>query len=69
MALDPHRKPRRLRRGDQRELSQLKSEIEISKDKLFSIKHMYEGSTQTMWYLVQVDMDQLDPINERNYGV
>ena len=30
---------------------------------------MYSGSTQTKWYLVQVDMDQSDPFYMKNYGV
>ena len=42
----PLRNPRRLRRGDQRSLRQLKSEIESSKEKLFFIRHIVAGSTQ-----------------------
>ena len=62
LILYSHRNPRRLIRGGQRELRQTKSEIESSKDKLFFIKHISAGSTQDKWYLVQVNMDQLDPI-------
>ena len=69
MALDPHRKPRRLRRGDQRELSQLKRDIEISKDRLFLINQMYAGSTWTKRYLVLMDTDQSYPVDMKNYGV
>ena len=56
-------------RGDQRALRQLKIEIESSKDKLFFTKHIYVGSTQAKWYLIQVDMDQSDPFSIRDYGM
>ena len=49
--------------------SSLKMIFERSKDKLFFINHISTGSTQTEWYLVQVDMDQLKPVVMRNYGV
>ena len=55
--------------GDQRAPRQIKSEIESSKDKIFLITHILARSTQAKWYLVQVDMDQLDPIDMRDYGV
>ena len=57
VVLFPRRNPRKLIQGDQRLLSQLKSDIERSKDKLFLIKHMSAGLTQIKWYLVQLDMD------------
>ena len=65
----PRRNPRRLRRGEQRALRHIKSEIESSKDKLFFIKHISAGSTQAKWYLVHVDTDQLDFIDMRDYEV
>ena len=61
--------PGRIIRGDQRELIQIKIDIEISNDKLFFIKYMSSGSTHTKWYLVQVDMDQSNPVSMSNYGV
>ena len=69
VVLFPRRNPRKLIQGDQRLLSQLKSDIERSKDKLFLIKHMSAGLTHAKWYLVQVDMNQSDPVSMRNYGV
>ena len=69
LVLVPHRNSRRLRRGDQRSLIQLKIYIERSKDKLFFIKHMSAGSTHTKCYLVQVDMDQSNPVFMSNHGV
>ena len=53
-----HRNPRRIRRGDQRALRQLKSETESLNDKLFLINHIAPGSTQAKCYLLLVDMDQ-----------
>ena len=58
MILVPRSNPRILRQGDQRAIIHLKSDIEVSKYKLFFINHMPEGSTQTKCYLVQVDIDQ-----------
>ena len=49
VVLVPRRNPRRVRRDDQRAFIQLKSDIERSKYKLFFIKHMYEGLTQSKW--------------------
>ena len=69
MLLVSFRNPRRLRRGYQRELRLLKSEISSSKDKLFSIKHIATGLTQAKLYLVQVDMDHYDPIEMNDSGV
>ena len=69
MVLVPFRNPRRLGQGDQRAQRHLKSKYESSKDKIFFIKKIAAGSTQTKWYLVQVDMDQLDPIGMSDYGV
>ena len=69
VVLVPRRNPRRLIRGYQRALSQLKSGIERSQDRIFFIKHMSAGSTHTIWYFVQVDMEQSYPTNMRNYGV
>ena len=69
VVLVPRRNPIRLRWGDQIASRQLKIDIEISKDKLFVIKHMSAGSNQTKQYLVQVDMDQSDPVDMGNYGV
>ena len=54
---DPYRKLSWIRRGDQRALEQLKSEIKSSKDKLF-FKHTSAGSTQVKWYSIQANMDQ-----------
>ena len=48
----PSRNPRITRQGNQRALIKLKSDIEISKDKLFFIKHMSDGPTRTKCYLV-----------------
>ena len=53
---------RTLRKGDQRALRQLKSEIDILKDKFIFIKHTYSGSTQDKWYLILVNIDQSDPV-------
>ena len=61
--------PKKSQTGGQIALSQLKRDIEISKDKLFFIKHIAAGSTQSKWYLVQVDMYQLYPIDMRDYEV
>ena len=69
LVLVPRRKPLRIKCGYQRELIQLKSNIEISKDKFFFIKNIFAGSNQTKWYLVQVDMHHLEPFSMRNYGV
>ena len=69
VALVTRRNPRSLIRGDQRALSQLGSELERSKDKIFFTKHRYAVLTQTKWYLVQVDMDQSYPVTMRDYGV
>ena len=63
------RNPRSIRRGDQIALIQIKMDIERSKDKLSFINHMSAGSTHTKWYLVQVDMDHLEPVSMSNYGV
>ena len=65
----PRRNPRRIRRGDKISLRHLKSEIKISKDKLFFIKHTSAGSTQAKWYLIKVDMDQSDLVDMSDYGV
>ena len=69
MVLVQRRNPGKLRRGDQRALKQHKIENESSKDKLFFINHIAVGSTQAKWYLVQVDMDQSDPVDTTNHGV
>ena len=69
VVLVTQRNPRRLRQGDQISLRHLKSESGSSKDKLFFIKRISTGSTQSKWYLVQVDMGQSDPIEMRYYGV
>ena len=69
MVLVPLRNPRRLRQGDQRALIQLKSEIKSSMDTNLFIKYISAGSTRAKWYLVQVDMNQLDPIDMKDYGV
>ena len=61
------RNPRRIIRGDQRALTQIEIEIDISEDKPFFIKIVYAGSTQAKWYLVQVDMDQSDPVLVKYY--
>ena len=58
-----------MRRGDQKSPKQIKSEIEISKDKLFFINRIVAGSTQAKWYLVQVDMDHSDTIEMRDFEV
>ena len=47
----------------------IKPEIVSSKDKIFFIKHIEAVSTQAKWYLVQVDMDPMDIIYMRGYGV
>ena len=69
MVLVTCRNPRILRQGDQRALRQLKRKIESSNNKLFFVKHISAGSTQAIIYLVQVDMEQSDPIDMRDYGV
>ena len=56
-------------KGDQKSLIHIKSDIEISKDRIFLIKHIAEGSTRAICYSVQVDMDQYDPIIMRYFGV
>ena len=63
------RKPRRIRRRDQRALINIKSDIEKSKDKLCFIKHVAVGSAQDKWYLLQVDIDKSDLVIIRDYGV
>ena len=63
------RNPRRLILGDKRALQLLKIYIENSNDKIFFIKNRSTGSAQAKWYLVHVDMDQLDPVTMRYYGV
>ena len=68
VVLVSRRNPRRIRGGDLRPLSQIKSDIKRSKDKLFLIKHMSAGSTHAKWYLVQVDMEQSNPVSMSNYG-
>ena len=65
----PCRKPRTLRWGDQIALRQLKSVVKSSKDKLFFIKYKSSGSTKSKWYLVQVDKDQSDLVDMKDYGV
>ena len=47
VVLVPLRNPRRRRRGDQIALSQIKMDIERSKYKIFSKKHMSAGLTHT----------------------
>ena len=69
VVLFPHRNPRKLKQDDQRSLSQLKSNIERSNDKLFFIKHMSTGLTHSKWYLLQVNIYQSEPFSMRNYGV
>ena len=69
MASITSRNPIRLRQGDQRALSQIESDLERSKDKIFFIKNISVGLTHTKWYLVQVDMEQSDPVTMRDYGV
>ena len=69
MVTVPCRNPKIPRQGDQRALRQLKNEIESSNDKLFFINHIAAGSTQAKCYLVQVDMEELYPIDMRDYGV
>ena len=69
MILVPHSNPRRLIQGDKRALRHLKSEIETSKGNLFFINNIAAGSTQAKWYLVQVDIYKLGPIDMRDYGV
>ena len=56
-------------RGDQISLGILKSEIDKSKDKLSFIKQRVAGSEKAKWYLVQVDMYQLDPVTMGYYEV
>ena len=62
------RKPRRLRRGDQRSLWHLKSDIEISNDNLSLIKHIPEGLAQAKWYFLQVYMDNSYHVAVKEYG-
>ena len=47
----------------------LKIDIENSNKKIFFIKHRDTGSEQAKWYLVQVDMDQSDPVTIKYYRV
>ena len=58
-----------IRRGDQRSLIQLKSDIEKSKDKIFFINHISAGSAQDKFYLVQMDVDHSYLVTMRYYGV
>ena len=69
MVSDPRRNPRSIRWGDQRALRLIKIGIEKSKYKLFLIKHRAVGSSQDKWYLLQVDMDKLDMVTMRYYGL
>ena len=69
MVLVTRRDPRRIIRGDQISLRQIKCDIERSKDKIFFIKHIYAGSPQTRWYLLQVSMEHSEPVSVRNYGM
>ena len=48
---------------------QLFDDIKQSKDKLFFIKHQAKSTSQERWFLVQVDMEESDPIVERQLGV
>ena len=65
----PRRNPRRLRWGNKKAMQLLKNYIENSNDNLFFVKHITTGSAQAKWYLVQVDMDQSDPVTMRYYMV
>ena len=69
MVSDPCRNPRRLIQSDQRSLSHLKIEIEVSKYKLFFIKHILSGSTQPKFYLIKGVMEHLGQVDMRYYGV
>ena len=53
----PLRNPRRLIRGDQITLQQLKIYIEKSKDKVFFIRQKSAESTQDILYLIKVDLE------------
>ena len=35
----------------------------------FFINHVSAGSSQGKWYLVQLYMEQSDPVTMRNYGL
>ena len=61
----PRRNPRRLRRRNQIALIQIKSDIEISKDDLFFIKNIVLQLTQAKQYLVEVAIEQSDPVDMR----
>ena len=67
MVLVPQRDPGRIRWGYQIVLIQLKSDIERSKDKIFFIKYMSAGWTNTKRYLVKVYMEQSKPVAMSNY--
>ena len=62
MILVPRRNSRRLIHG-------LKIDTERSKDELFFIKYMPEGSAQAKCYLVQVDMENSYHVYNRDYRV
>ena len=69
VVLVPRSNPRRLIRGDQIALSQLKSDIERSKEKLFLIENMSVWLNSAKFYLVHVDMEKSDLVDTSNYGV
>jgi hypothetical protein len=47
----------------------LYNRIERSRDKLFIIKHTPTGQVSPTWYVVQVDLDETDPIAAKDWGV
>ena len=47
----------------------MKRKIEIEKDELFFVKHISSGLGQGKFYLVQVDMENLDHVDMIYYGV
>lgn len=50
-------------------LRRLYNRIESSKDRLFFIKHLPDGQVLPTWYLVQVDLDETDPIVAKDWGI
>ena len=42
--------------------------IETSRDCLFFVKYEATGMMVPQWYLVQVDLDETDPLKEKHWG-
>ena len=60
---------RTMPRTNQEALQQLYTKLEQSKDQLCFIRYQEEGATVPWWYLVQVYLEETDPVAAKDRGM